>query len=123
MNLYKILCDHYAPKDCCHSMMGYILAENDEQIYEFVKNDASITFNEYISWGLDEDGLYWNEQTEEDDLTHKEYVLRNKGELHEESLLDDLYYGQTLIGWETVAENVNINDFQKSIELGIIKQI
>lgn len=41
------------------------------------------------------------------------------GELHNEYVLYDLYYGQTVRGFSLVAENVNEEDYQTLIDNGI----
>ncbi len=110
MNLYRIISSHYSPKDSFTSTLCFLLAENEEQIYDFVKNCSYDQFNESINWCGDEDELYWNEETEEEDLTHKEWVLLNQGELECDDFLTDLYYGQTLIGWELINEDIAENE-------------
>lgn len=109
MNLYRIISSHYSPKDSFTSTLCFLLADNEEQIYNFIKNCSSI-FEEYVAWCGAEDDLYWNEETNEDDLTHKEWVVLNKGELDCDEFLEDLYYGQTLFGWELVKEDITESD-------------
>jgi len=50
MNLYKITFSHVAPKDLAEGIKGYLLAENDEQIYNYIDK----TFN-YDCWEDSED--------------------------------------------------------------------
>lgn len=113
MKLFEIISNHYSPKDCHSSTMDYVLAEDENQVYDFIKDK--------YGWIGDEDELYWDEETKEETATHRESVIKNQGELEEEQYLNDLYYGVTLYGWEIIAEDVDIKDFQKSIELGIIR--
>ncbi|MEE9459858.1 MAG: hypothetical protein V3V84_08860 [Candidatus Bathyarchaeia archaeon] len=49
----------------------------------------------------------------------KDLIMENRWDATE---LDDLYYGQTLYGWELVKEDTN-TDYQEMIKLGIIKTI
>ncbi len=121
MNLYRILVEHYAPKDCLESIAGYLLAENASEVYETIKDASSEKFGMYLGWVGDEDELYWNEETEEEDLTHKEWVILNKGEMGEDMFITDLYYGVTLTGWELVEENIDMDSefIQKLISLKI----
>lgn len=121
MNLYRILVEHYAPKDCLESIAGYLLAKDESEVYDVIKDANSEKFGMYLGWVGDEDELYWNEETEEEDLTHKEWVILNKGEMSDDQFITDLYYGVTLVGWELIEENVDMNsDFvQKLISLNI----
>lgn len=121
MNLYRILAEHYAPKDCFESIVGYALVGNEDELYDLIKDSGSEKFGSFIGWCGDEDEEYWNEETEEEDLSHKEWVIKNGGELGQDQFITDLYYGVTLIGWELVEENVDINSefSQKLISLKI----
>tara|TARA_R110000803_G_C11732323_1_gene289834 strand:+ start:74 stop:454 length:381 start_codon:yes stop_codon:yes gene_type:complete len=122
MNLYRITFSHTAPKDSEKGIKGYLLAENDEQVYNYVDK----TFN-YESWkDIDED-----EDRESSDIydrnyniigteTFKEKILRINGEMNDEDYdYCDAYYGVTLYGWELVKENAG-GDYTEMTELGII---
>ncbi len=121
MNLYKITFSHTAPKDQKEGIKGYLLAENNEQVYHYVDK----TFN-YGCWkDSDEDKepieLHdddWNVIGTE---TFKEKMIRIRGEQHDEDYdYCDAYYGITLYGWELVKEGVYSADYTEMIELGII---
>lgn len=96
MNLYRIDSEHYSPKDCHESIICYLLAE-------------------------DEDELYYDDDTGEEDLTHREWVKQNGGELSQDQFLNDLYYGVTLIGYELMEQNIDMESefIQKLISLEI----
>lgn len=57
MNLYRINSEHYAPKDCHESIISYLLAENEDEVYDVIK-DAGSRFGPYIGWHGDEDEIY-----------------------------------------------------------------
>ena len=66
MNLYRITFSHTAPKDSEKGIKGYLLAENDEQVYNYVDK----TFN-YESWkDIDED-----EDRESSDIYDRNYNI------------------------------------------------
>ena len=121
INLYKIVFSHSAPKDTEYGIKGHILAHNEEDVYDYIDKEYN--------------GLNWrdvesdNEMFQRDGLdvktggeTFREEIIRIKGQIHDENFdFSDAYYGILLLGWELVAEDVDPEDFSKSISLGIIK--
>jgi hypothetical protein len=128
MNLYRINMGHAAPKDWALSMLGYVLAENEEQVYEYLKSEPDIHGHKpFNSWKDKE------EENEEFEIynssyevigkeTFKEKIIRIGGEINEDDYdFSDSYYGISLYGWELVKENVS--GLESAIELGIITQL
>ncbi len=128
MNIYKIQLGHAAPKDWSISMLGYILADNDDQVYEYIKSEPEINgHSAFNSWKDKE------EEKEEFEIfdkqfnligteTFKQKIIRLKGEINDESVdFTDSYYGISLYGWELVKENAE--NYQSAVELGILKTI
>jgi len=110
MNIYRITFSHTAPKDREEGIKGYLLAENDEQVYNYIDK----TYN-YGCW-KDNDDDYNLIGIE----TFKQNMLRIKGEQNDENYdYRDAYYGITLYGWELVKENAE-GDYTEMIDLGII---
>lgn len=138
MNLYKVTFSHHAPKDSEQGIKALILAENDEQVYNWIAseprtNEGSM-FNswkdrEEYSWnkeketfvdkdGDEVDGGWWDEEGEPENF--KERMLRLNGEIEDDSVdFSDSYYGITLLGWELLKENVT-TDYSELIELGVV---
>lgn len=122
MNLYRIDFSHTAPKDQEKGIKGYLLAENDEQVYNYVDK----TFN-YECWkDKDEDDeaepieLYDEDYNVVGTETFKEKMLRIKGEMNDEDYdYCDAYYGITLYGWTLIKQDVS-TDFKEMIELGVV---
>lgn len=138
MNLYKVTFSHHAPKDSEHGIKALILAENDEQVYNWIASEPKINegsmFNswkdrEEYSWDkeketfVDKDGDevdegWCNEEGEPENF--KERMLRLNGEIEDDSVdFSDSYYGITLLGWELLKENVT-TDYSELIELGVV---
>jgi len=138
MNLYKVTFSHHSPKDSEQGIKALILAENDEQVYNWItsepKTKEGSLFNswkdrEEYSWDkeketfVDKDGDevdegWWNEEGEPENF--KERMLRLKGEIEDDSVdFSDSYYGITLFGWELLKENV-ATDYLELIELGVL---
>jgi len=113
MNLYKILFRHYSPKDSQEGILTYLLAESDEQVYNWfcskptLKSDESI----YISWMLKGD---------EYKKDFKERIIKCHGDMFDdESEVSDLYYGAIQYGWGLVYKNIKENDIIKLENLNI----
>ena len=123
--LYKILVEHVAPKDSHVSVECFLLAEDDETIYNWIDKEKQ--------FGL------WSDRNEEDtpyDIhddtykvigseTYKERMLRVKGDLNDEDKdYSDSYYGLTFFGWEEIAENIYppINYPEALNALGVLEE-
>jgi len=134
-NLYKIEFTHYSPKDSESGTKNLLLAQNDEQVYEWIKTAEGI----YNSWGDDEKVTYdeieeifkdeyggevsgwWKDGKPE---LFKERMMRLKGEINDEDYqVEDAYYGVTVWGWEILLENVDVDNYQDLIQKEFIKTI
>lgn len=124
-NLYKIIAQHFSPKDSFTGIAGYLIAENEERVYDFIEDHPSNSFDDYVGWigSKYDDELFWNPETQENDLTHKEKVIRDCGELKCDEYLNDLYYGQTLVGWELVQENLGQTEINMLLHFKIAVEI
>lgn len=123
MNLYKITFTHTAPKDQAKGIKGYLLAENEEQVYNYI--DKKYNYESWKDSDEDEDRepieLYDEDYNVIGTETFKEKMLRIKGEMNDEDYdYSDAYYGIELLGWELVKENTEV-DYTEMIDLGIIE--
>lgn len=122
MNLYRVLFEHHSPKDAEIGIKTYLLASNNEGVYNFITNDNRVN----SGWE------YYQEETytlfdEECNVigteTFKEKVIKAKGDMFDEELsenvLQDLYYGATVFGWELVKENITNEESELLIKTGI----
>ncbi len=130
MNLYKIIIQHFSPKDSETAIVTLLLAKNDEDVYEWIKLEPKLGENTLSnSWADTEaDSIEENETfdiyNENNDVigneTFKEKFIRIKGELNDEDFENaDAYYGNTIYGWELVKENPT-TDFSEMKELGLV---
>lgn len=121
MNLYKILFAHSAPKDTKEGIETYLLAENDEEVYNYIDKEYN-----YECWRDQEEDheiftLYDEDCNRIGTETFHEKIMRLKGEIEDEDYdYSDAYYGITLYGWKVVEENVS-NDFTNLVDLDIIR--
>lgn len=125
MNLYQIQLQHTAPKDTETAIACLLLAENDEQVYEWIKSADEVKNSHiYCSWDdNEEEGEEFEIFNDDYEVvgteTFKEKIIRLKGEKNDEDYdYTDAYYGITLYGWELLKENVT-TDYSELIELGI----
>lgn len=105
MKLYELRFNHYAPRGHRSGIEGYLLAENDYIVFDYLKNTS------YAFYAYDEEGG----ELDKDSLGYKMYrdrIVYNKGSMYVEETIDelsDLYYGDTLHGWKVVKD---VNSFQ-----------
>jgi len=108
--LYKIVMRHCAPKDCEDSIYGYVIANDEKEVLDYVDQECM-----YGTWQdrSNEDRkrtIYDDEYNEIGEETYMEYMLRIRGEINDEDAdYSDLYYGLTLYGWE---EGVEVADYE-----------
>lgn len=134
MNLYRIIVEHSAPKDQHTAIQGYVLAENDEEVYKHIDENhnysgwaekSDLTWEEYC----EQEGLDATEEDPEDyeGLYGKEFmqsIIGTHGEIdREDNDYSDAYYGVTYWGWEMVKENIGFNDTNVLIGLGIAERV
>ena len=111
-NLYKIEFKHFAPKGSERGIKTLILANNDDEIYQYLLNDGVFYPEDY------EDKKFEDNAGKSE--TFKERMIRIKGLLNDENYeITDTYYGVTLIGWSLVKENVE-TDYSELLELGLM---
>lgn len=129
MNLYKIEFSHTAPKDQINGMVCLLQANNDEEVYEWIKTEPEINGNNiYHSWNdYEENDKTFNIYDEHYDVigteTFKEKMIRIKGEMNDEDYdYSDAYYGITLYGWSLLKENVE-TDYSELKELWILYNV
>lgn len=128
MNLYAIKFTHYAPKDGETGIYGYILAANDESVYEWIKSepkisDDKILYNSYEYYEEEKSyDLYDNNYDVIGTETFKERMIRVGGEMYDEDAdVSDAYYGVTHLGWDLVKEDISEDEVKVLKGLGILQ--
>jgi hypothetical protein len=126
MNIYKIEFLHASPKDREMGLKCLLLAENEEQVYEWIKSEPKIGERSlYNGWAdSEEDNEEFEVYNDNYDVIGKENfkqkMIRLKGQINDDDYdYSDAYYGITLFGWSLLKENVN-TDYSELIELGIV---
>ena len=100
-SLYRIIVLHGAPKDSHTSTETYLVAENEAAVADWIQREKC-----YGLWLDDEEGeeprtCYADENCEKE-ITFREWVMQNRGDLKDEEGWEDAYYGVTKWGWEPV---------------------
>ncbi len=98
MNLYKLTVLHSGPKSSCTAILGYLLAENDEQVYNRLNDEAywDDANNRFLEAKAEHPEDYG-----ENDPSPKDIILKNCGDLEDEKW-DDAYYGIWKYGWQNL---------------------
>ena len=123
MNLYKIKFSHTAPKDTKEGIITYLLAKNDDGVYNYIDEEYNCE-----CWKDQEaENIVYDIFNDRFDIigteTFREKIIRLKGEMNDEDYdYSDAHYGITLYGWELVKMNVVDEDFGEFVELGIVKK-
>lgn len=102
--LYRIKVLHGAPKDSHTSTETYLLAEDDEEVAYWIEQNKHHG-NWFTPYDGDEPRMCYADDDyldDEDMITFKEWILKNKGDLEDEEGWEDAYYGVTKWGWEEV---------------------
>lgn len=93
MKLYTIKFEHYGASSEYDGIEAYAVADNEEQVYEYIANELT-------NWKDEETELVtrydenWNNLGEE---TWKEKIMRERGDFNRDN--DDCYYGATQYQW------------------------
>ena len=64
MNLYKVTFSHHAPKDGEQGIKALILAENDEQVYNWIASEPKINDGSMFNSWKDREEYSWNKEKE-----------------------------------------------------------
>ncbi|MCY7911130.1 hypothetical protein MOB65_19950 [Bacillus inaquosorum] len=125
MNLYEIVLEHYSPKDSEQGILTYLLANSDEEVYEWLKTSPRLSNGRKIHtpYKYNEDRTY---EIYNDDFKvigcekYKDRMIRLNGELNENDIeLEDLHYGKTLIGWNMVNSDISTEQIEVLKSSGI----
>ena len=127
MNIYKIMMGHAAPKDWVKVCIGFVLAENEEAVFNWLSSDPKLNGKSiYNSWKEKQED-YERETGEEWDNEEypdfKSRIIALKGEINDDDYdFTDSYYGITLYGWELYSESGE-DGLEYALSLGIITKI
>jgi hypothetical protein len=102
MKAFKINVLHGTPKNSWINLYGFFLAENEEEVYEYIK--------ELEFWDEDDESeiytKYDDDYNEIGTETFKERIIRFKGRINEINEDESIpwEYGITAYGWEDLGE-------------------
>ena len=121
MDIYKIIVQHFSQKDSHTSIEVFLLAESDEAVYQWVDKEKCY---EMYSERDEEDGLidiYSDDYEVIGQETFKEKMLRIGGEYFDEDYEpQDLYYGDTIYGWEKLESDMLDIEIEALKKLGVL---
>jgi len=103
MKLYTITLTHYSPKDAKSGIDCLLIAENDEQVYEWLKANRASSYKyaeqDNDLYDIRSDQYPWD--LIKANLTFKEKIIYWRGCSNDpDTELDDLYYGRTTWSWD-----------------------
>ena len=115
MKLYKILKRHYSPKDSEEGIEYFLVANNDEEVFNYLdKKELNGTWTD-----REEDSDYLDIYDEDFNVvgqeTYKQKMIRIGGEFfYDDADTSDCYYGVTHYGWK---EEKNSKDLYQEVEV------
>ena len=129
-HIYSLNFRHFTPKDSETGHICFVIANNDEQILDWLNTDPSnlgINGNWVLGWkdNLEEEielvvDLYQDEKNEYISKFWKS-KLDNRGDIDNDDVrIGNPYYGATLYGWKLLKKNVNPNDYKNLEELNCL---
>lgn len=93
--MYRVKVLFGAPKASHESTETYLVAESDEQVADWINKEKC-----YGNWfEEDEPGGY---EVDGNEVSFRDYVLANCGDLEDEAGWEDAHYGVKKWGWEVV---------------------
>ncbi len=124
--------EHSAPKDQEDGVVCYLLANNNEEVYDYIRSEPEsvlggklyCSWEEYESDKAEKEFYLYDEEgnTIKSDATYREKIIHDQGELQVVSY-DDLYYGQTAYYWTLFKENVDVETLKGAIQIGLIRTL
>lgn len=122
MKLYELLFRHYSQKDNKEGIICYLVANSDEEIYEFIKSEPKIHCG--TEWERDIYNLWKYKDDQEDESyeeDHKTRLIECCGEMFDDYAdISDLYYGLTHYGWKCVCEDINEDQIKVLQNVGVV---
>jgi hypothetical protein len=116
-SLFRIVVLHGAPKDSHKSTETYLVAENEQAVFDWIDKEKN-----YGAWTeKDEDAEEPNVRYADDDyekeIPFREWVMLKRGDLDDEEGWENAYYGVTKWGWEPI--EASPEDIAVLLRLGI----
>ena len=111
-NLYRIDILTVGPKNSVQAMVGYLIATNDEEVYNYLKNKPTINDHRVInSW----------QDKEWENPEFKDTCIYCRGEMNFDSKdYTDSYFWY---GWTLTMEDLNLDDLNVLILTGVTNNI
>jgi len=104
MNLYQIMTNHYAPKGSHKAIWLYLLANDSESVYKWLKSEPTIKDDLgslYLCWSD------WEKEDEDYGNFAEQMISAEDEEGTDRANYDDLFYGRTFVSWERIYGDVS----------------
>lgn len=116
-NLYKIIVLHGAPKDTHTSIETFLVTKDDFQVMIWIDENK---YNGYWKYCGEDGEMRCQEESPYNEITMRDYVLQNCGDLKDDAGWEDAYYGVTKFGWKKL--DASEEDIKTLIRLGIAEE-
>lgn len=100
MKLYQIIVLHGAPNDSHTSTETYLVAENEEQVFDWLAAKTYGAWTEEPEEG-EEPKMRYSEASKSE-ITFRQWIMEHRGDLEDDEGWEDAYYGITKWGWQPI---------------------
>lgn len=132
MSIYKIKMLHVGPKDRKEGVVCLLIANNDEEVYEWIKKEPVNMPNDWADreQEIDEETgelIQYEVYNDKWDMlgkeNFKEKMIRLQGQMNDSDYdFSGSYYGITLYGWELLIMNPKDSN-EELIQTGFIQRV
>jgi hypothetical protein len=113
--VYRIEVGYFCQKDNHQSIEGFVVCENDLEVYKFMNENLA----NWDEQGEDKAADDWREEG----YSFKEEIIKSKGDLdNEDTELTDLYYGLTLYRWVEHEHDATVEEFRLAMGKFILNE-
>lgn len=122
LKLYELLFRHYSQKDNEEGIICYLVANSDEEVYEFIKLEPKIPDGTKYGRSIFNSWKYKDDKEDSSyEEGHKERLINCSGEMFDDYAdISDLYYGLTHYGWRCVCEEITNEQISILRNCGVI---
>ena len=120
MKLFRIIVLHGGPKSSHTSTEIYLAANSEDEVAGWIDKSHCNGFWFGTEWD-DEPRVRYDYDIEKE-ISLRDFIIKNKGDIDDEEGWDDAYYGITKWGW-TEIEGATEEDIARLIELKIAVKV
>lgn len=122
MKLWELRFKHYAPRDSEEGIIGYLIADSSEQIYDYLKSEPTLKDGTEYGRGIYVNWYYKDDPNDEEyEENHRQRLIDCCGEMYDdEEEVNDAFYGVIHYGWNCVRDEISNLEIATLQSCGIV---